>query len=480
MTARHIVIVGGGVSGLSAAYYLRRRLADPQPRISLIEAAPNLGGKIITADLDGLRVDTGPDAVLSRSPELRELLAELSLRERVRGPRTSGAYVYSNGRLRLLPPGAAFGIPEKLWPLLKSGLLSPLGVMRAAGDFVLPKTKAGANADDPSVADLTRPRFGNEVFDRMIQPLLGGVHAGDANQLSAKSTVPDIASLAQNSRSLYLGLGKRRKTLAQSAPTGKPQPPLVTIDGGLRNLIDALVSHTPAVEYHTATRVESLTQSDGGYAVALSDGSVLQATDVILATPAYVTSELVKNFAPNIASDLAQTPYVDVCSVTMSFRRSDVGDFPAGTGFLVPPAAKEFIVGVSWLSEKWDHVHDDEHQVVRVLVGRSGDSRWTSMSDDELVTKVRTDLARLQGLTAEPVAYVIQRWPQGMPQYTVGHAARLAALDAEVLNYPGLFLTGAAYRGVGIAGCVAQSKKLADLFTAPSVEPDPEPEGADR
>jgi oxygen-dependent protoporphyrinogen oxidase len=474
---RHIVVVGGGVTGLTTAFYLRQG-NGPRPSVTIVEAAGALGGKVITTTLDGLPVDTGPDAFLSRAPELSALIDELGLRDSVRGPMTSGAYVWSKNRLRLLPPGATFGIPEKLWPLLKSGLLSPFGVVRAAGDFVLPKTKLSA---DPSVADLTRPRFGNEVFDRMVQPLLGGVHAGDANLLSATSTVPEIAGMAKNSRSLYLGLRKRKKSTAATTSSGKPPaPPLVTVHGGLGGLITALARNLNGATVRTSTRVESVQRTATGYALVLSDGTTLNADEVVLATPAYVTSNLLRNLVPAASAILDRTPYVDVCSVTMSFDRAEVGEFPKGTGFLVPPCEKEFIVGVSWLSSKWAHANDDTHQIVRVLVGRSGDSRWTTMSDKQLVTKVRADLARIQGVSAEPRDVVVQRWPQGMPQYTIGHAARLNELDAALLDVPGLHLTGAAYRGVGLAGCVAQAKKLSQQLTAVAVAADPVTEGADR
>jgi oxygen-dependent protoporphyrinogen oxidase len=477
-SARHIVVVGGGVSGLTTAFYLRQDTGAVAPDVTVIEAAPTLGGKVITTNLDGLPVDTGPDAFLSRAPELSALIDELGLRDSVGGPMTSGAYVWSKNRLRMLPPGATFGIPEKLWPLLKSGLLSPVGVVRAAGDFVLPKSKV---SDDPSVADLTRPRFGNEVFDRMVQPLLGGVHAGDANLLSATSTVPEIAGMAKNSRSLYLGLRKRKKSMATSATAGKPPaPPLVTVHGGLGGLITALVENLNGAKVKTSTRVESIVRTPQGYSLALSDGTSITADEVVLATPAYVASALLKDLVPAASAVLDQTPYVDVCSVTMSFDRTEVGEFPKGTGFLVPPCEKEFLVGVSWLSSKWAHVNDENHQIVRVLVGRSGDSRWATMSDKQLVSTVRTDLARIQGVTAEPRAVVVQRWPQGMPQYTVGHAKRLEALETALLDVPGLHLTGAAYRGVGLAGCVAQAKKLSQQLTAVAVSADSVTEGADR
>ena len=473
---RHVAIIGGGVSGLATAHFVARS-ATPGLTVTLIEGAPTLGGKVVTRTLAGVPVDTGPDAFLARAPELAALVADLGLADRVRGPLASGAYIWSRNHLRPLPPGAMFGIPEKLWPLLKSGLLSPWGVLRAAGDFVLPQTKTGA---DPSVAELTRPRFGAEVFDRMIQPLLGGVHAGDANLLSAKSTVPEIAGLATKNRSLYLGIRSWRKKMAAANPNpgAKPKPPLVTIDGGLGQLIKSMAMQLGDTNVRTATTVTAVARTSAGYELALSDGTQLLADEVVLATPAYRTADLIAGFVPSAAELLRGIAYVDVASVTMAFDKSAVGELPNGTGFLMPPAEHEFIVGVSWLSAKWAHVADDTHQVFRVLVGRSGDSRWVDMTDEQIVATVRADLERIQGITAEPRELVVQRWPQGMPQYTVGHSDRLAALDAALLDTPGLHLTGAAYRGVGLAGCVAQARALATTLTTEVSAP--AKEGADR
>ncbi|HRY08979.1 MAG: protoporphyrinogen oxidase [Actinobacteria bacterium] len=423
------LVLGSGISGLATAYYLRRG-GSP---VTVLEASGQVGGKVTTLEVAGLPVDVGPDAFLSRGADLRQLIEDLGLTGDIVEPQTGGSYIWSRGKLRPIPPGAAFGLPDRLVPLLRSGLLSPLGVARAGFDIVLPATKTN---DDPSIADLVRPRFGDDVYHRMVEPLLGGVHAGDPAQLSARSTVPEIYAIASGSRSVYLSMRKRPK------PTGKRQAPLVSLRGGMGRLTQALARE---VDVRLNTPATTLERTADGWRV-----NDLTADHVVLATPAYVTAELLRATAPELANEL-QIPYVDVANATLAFRPSDVPALPLGTGFLVPPIEREFIVGCSWLTNKWPHLVNDDVVLIKCMVGRAGDRRWLPMSDAEIVEGVRDGLARILGIDAEPQETLVQRWPRAMPQYVVGHAERLSRIDR--LTPPGLHLTGAAYRGAGLAAC---------------------------
>lgn len=456
------VVVGAGISGLATAFFLRRALG-PDAAILVLEAGPEPGGKVRTRRLVGLPVDTGPDAFLSRAPELGRLVEALGLADDVVDPLAGSASIWSRGRLRPLPPGMAFGLPERLVPLLRSGLLSPLETLRAGLDLVLPRTSLPA---DPTVADLVRPRFGDGVYQRLAAPLLGGVHAGDPALLSARSTVPEIAAMAGSGRSLYLTMrGRRRQAPVPAAGAPRPRAPLVSVRGGLSRLTQRLVEEIGPGLVQTRTQVVGLERADDGWVVVTDRGRTTTA-DLILATPAPAAAVLLEAHSPRAATLLREIPYVDVANVTLALPADRVGPLPAGTGFLVPPVEGELTVGCTWLSQKWPHLAQPDHVVVKTMVGRAGDSRWVAMSDDELVGRVRDDLRRLLGITAEPVEVLVQRWPQAMPQYVVGHAARLDALDAAVATLPGLALTGAAYRGVGLAGCVAQARATADRITA--------------
>ncbi len=450
-----VVIVGGGISGLAAAHYLQRRFGE-RVQLTLIEGSSRLGGKIATRLLGRHLVDTGPDAMLVRSPTMRALLADLGLDDHVVAPAVVGAYLWSRGRLRRLPAGTLFGVPDRLLPLLRSRLLSPLGLARAALDLVLPRHHPGST--DPSVADLVIPRLGSQVFERLVEPLLGGVYAGRAGELSARSTVPDIEALARNNRSLYLGLRRLRRN---AAPVSGG-PALVTLDGGLVHLVEALATRLVHDELRLGNAVSSLSRAGTRYRVELADGQSLSADAVILATPAFATARLLAELAPAAAAVLAEVPYADVATISLGYPRSALNRPLDGTGFLVPPQEGRLLVGCSWSSAKWPHLADDSVVVIRCMVGRHGDRRWVGMDDDTLVRRVHEEVVEAMGLTAEPILEHVQRWPQGLPQYLVGHQGRLEVVAESLRDLPGIHLTGSAYRGVGLASCVADAERTAE------------------
>ena len=457
-----VVIVGGGVSGLATAHYLHRRLGAGV-QLTLVEGGSQLGGKVANQQFSGHLVDTGPDALLVRVPAMAALLEDLGLGDQMVAPASLGAHVWSRGQLRRLPTGTLFGVPDRLLPLLRSRLMSPAGLARAALDLVLPRRRT--SSADPSIADLVAPRLGSQVFDRLVEPLLGGVHAGRAAELSARSTVPDIAALARKNRSLYLGLRKMRR----HAPPSTGAPVLVTLNGGLGRLVEALVARLAGDDLRLDSAVRLVARVGDGYRVDLVGGQSIAADAVVLATPAFVTAGLLADLAPDAATVLAEVPYVDVATIWLAYPRSAVGRPLDGTGFLVPPEEGKLLVGCTWSSAKWPHLADDNLVLIRCMVGRRGDRRWLSMDDDTLVRRVHEELVEAMGLTAGPDHQSIQRWPQAMPQYLVGHQDRLDALDAAMHHLPGLYLTGAAYRGVGIASCVADAKRTAqDVATKTS------------
>lgn len=449
-----VAVVGGGVSGLATAYWLA---VDHGVDVVVLEADERLGGKVSTQTLAGMPVDTGPDAFLSRGADLADLIARLGLADDVVAPLPGGACIWSRGRMHPIPRFGAFGIPDRMRPMLRSRLLSPVGIARAGLDIVRPRTDLG---DDPTVAQVLRPRLGNEVVERLVQPLLGGVHAGSVDRLSARSTVPEVLAIAGSQRSLMLALRQRRRSTP--APTTPPAPPLVSVRGGLSRVVAALVEAVGPQRVLTRAAVTDLRRTGTGWRLETA-GATVAAREVVLAAPAHAVAELLAPAAPELGDELRGIEYVDVATVTVALPKAEVGSL-AGTGFLVPPVEGALLVGCTWLTSKWAHLVDDDTVLLRCMVGRDGDDRWTTMDDATLVAAVRADLARIMGLTATPTATLVQRWHRGIPQYVVGHAARLERLDALVPD--GIHLTGAAYRGSGLAACVAGARTTATTVAA--------------
>ena len=459
-----VVIVGGGVSGLATAYDIHRRVGA-EAQLTLVEAGSRLGGKVVAEQFSGHLVDTGPDAILMRVPAMAALLDELGLSDQIVPQAALGAYIWSRGKLRRIPAGTLFGVPDRLVPLLRSRLLSPAGLARAALDLVLPRRRIPRQ--DLSIAELVVPRLGRQVFDRLVDPLLGGVHAGRAAELSARSTVPEIDALARKSRSLYLGLRRLRR----HAPPASGGVVLASLSGGLGRLVAALEARLGATDLRLNSTARRVVRGGGGYRVELADGTSIGADAVVLATQAFVSALLLADLVPDATTLLEQIPYVDVVTVWLAYPRPAVSRPLDGTGFLVPPQEGKLLVGCTWSSVKWPDLADDDLVLIRGMVGRRGDRRWLGMDDEALVRAVHAELVEMMGVAANPVDQRIDRWPQAMPQYLVGHRERLDALDAALGELPGLYVTGAAYRGIGLASCVADAGRVGAI-AAQQITPD--------
>ncbi len=470
---RRIVVVGGGVSGLATAWRTAR--AGGAVSVTLVEAGEHLGGWIRTVDAGALTgratqpVDVGPDSMLVRSPVVRAVIADLGLTAHQREPSRAGAYIWVASGLRRLPRSSVFGIPDSALALARSGLVGRAGAARAAMDLVLPTTSRGA---DPSIADLLRPRLGAEVFANLVEPMLGGVHAGRAEELSARSAVPDVAALALRERSVL-------RAVRSLPPRTGAGPALAGFEGGMCRLVQALVdgARRAGADVRTATPVVALERGPAGdpaYRVALQDGTALEADEVVLAVPAHVAAPLLRDLDARAAGAAGAIRYADVATLTVIYDRAALtGPFalPAGTGFLVPPGQGRLLVGCTWLSSKWPQPAAASTVVIRAMVGRDGDRRLADLDDAQLERAVRAELAIAVGLPTaggpEPLARVVRRMPQALPQYTIGHEGRLATIERSLASSaPGVHVTGAAYRGIGIAACLTSAQQLADRLVA--------------
>ena len=465
MSAREVVIIGGGVSGLAVAHALSQR--EDAPQVTVLEASDRLGGKIVANTVAGRSIDAGPDALLVRDPAVRTLLDALGLTPSITAPKARGSFIWTRGRLRALPPATLFGVPERLRPLLASGLISWPGLLRAAADLVLPRTRI---ADpDPSVGALLRPRLGREVFERLVDPLIGGIYAGRADLLSARSSVPEVAAILAPARSVYRTM--RARAAKRPSASGAPAPVLISFPGGMPRIIVALRSGVRGDIELGAEVVRIKQREDGRYRIRTADGRKFKADEVVVAAPAHAAAAMLRRLDAELADALADIPYASVATVTLAYPTAALRTSLRGTGFLVPAVEGRFIVGCTWMDEKWgrdvliasgtDEPADDALRYIRVSVGRHGDDRWTTMDDDAIVATVHAELAEAMGITAAPQVSRVQRWPAAMPQYTVGHAERLARIERRIDTLPGLHLLGAGYRGVGVASCLTSAQAIA-------------------
>lgn len=449
MTAATIAVVGGGITGLAAAYELSR--GDDAPCVILLEASDRLGGKISTTDFAGVPIDRGPDAVLARVPWAGELMRELGLGPELVSPAAGGASVYARGRLRSIPDGLVRGVPSQVLPLLRSGILSPSGIARAGLDLVLPRHNFGT---DPTVTQVIGGRFGPEVVDRLVDPLLSGISAGRADRLSLRATAPDIEALASGNRSLLRGLrGHRRK--APASPLG---PLFVSVRGGLGRLVDCLVEELRAagVELRTTTLVTELGRDGRRWRLDPLGGPV---DGVVLTAPSFVTAPLLAKVSPTASLGLAAIEYSSVAVATLAYGEAVLPRPLSGSGFVVPRSEGWLMTAATFVSSKWPALHPPGLVLVRCSAGRHGDDRPAALSDDDLVDRLHGELKQAVGVTEAPVQWRVDRWDRSFPQYGPDHLARADRIDAALaVDAPGVVVTGASMRGVGVAACVRQGR----------------------
>ncbi len=437
--------MGGGITGLATAYYLRTRHALD---VTVIEASDRAGGKIRTDDLAGVPVEAGPDTFLARVPWAADLCRELGLGDDLVEPATSNAFVWTRGRLRPLPPGLVLGVPTNLGHLARSGLVSPAGMARAALDLVLPRRGHGP---DPSVAEVIGARFGAEVVDHVVEPLLGGINAGRADRLSLAATAPQLADAAHAHRSLLLGL---------RAPVSSG-PLFQSLRGGLGRLVDRLREH---VDVRTGMPAGAIDRgADGRWQVG-----DLVADAVVVTVPAFAAAPLLENASPAAAAELRAIDYASVAIVTLGYAPSTVPALPDGSGFLVPRTEHRAITACTFLTSKWPDLAKSGLVLLRASAGRIGDTRALELDDPVLVECLHRELAEAVGVTKPPVTTRVDRWPLGFPQYEPGHLERVARIEAAIAAQPGLAVAGAAYRGLGLAACVRQAGEVAANIATPA------------
>ncbi|MGZ4567998.1 MAG: protoporphyrinogen oxidase [Blastococcus sp.] len=452
---RRLVVVGAGITGLAAAFEWRRRRPDDE--IVVVEAGDRIGGKLHRVELAGHWYDTGPEAVLARVPEAVDLIEALGLGDRLVAPATTQAsVVLSDGRHRL-PAGTVLGVPASADGL--DGLLSPDGVARVRAEKELPALTVDG---DVAVGALLRERLGDEVVDRLVEPLLGGVYAGRADELSLAATRPALAARLTSAGSV-LGAAAAARDAGLRSRGDADGPVFATVTGGLGSLPDALVAASGA-SVRLRTPAHGLRRTATGFELSVGPAAapeLLTADAVIVTAPAPKAARLLGGLVPGAAEPLRGIPYASMAVVAMAFPAQDVD---AGSGLLVPPVAGRLVKGVTVSSSKWPHLAGDA-VLVRSSVGRFRDESELQRADDDLTAAVVADVADLLGLARpEPLETRLVRWGGGLPQYLVGHPARVAAIRAAVGEVPGLAIAGAAFEGVGVPACIRDAHRAVDAL----------------
>jgi len=454
------VIVGGGIAGLAAAYELSQSAAS----FVVLERAPRAGGVIVSESIDGFTIDGGPDSLLIQKPAAIKLCEELGLGDRLvatKPPRL--AYIQRGGRLHALPAASVLGIPTRIGPFARTSLFSLRGKLRMAAEVAVPARRDGG---DESIGAFIERRFGAEARTYLAEPLLAGIHAGDVDRLSVRALFPRLVEAEAKHGSLLRAF----RNPAEPRPESHGRGPAIegafkSLPGGLTEMIDALVRAIGTTAIRTNTSVSSIGGS-GPFTVRTAAGEEISARAVIVATPAYVTSGLMRDRDDELSRFCGEVRYASAGTVAFAFRRGAVAHPLSGSGFVVPQVEGSGILAASWLSSKWPHRAPEDRVLLRTFVGGARDPQALERSDAELVARSIAALTPLLGIRNEPLFTRVYRFDRGNAQHEVGHLARMAAIDKALARHPGLFLTGSGFRGVGIPDCVADGRATARQVTA--------------
>ncbi len=462
---RSVVVVGGGIAGLAAAWELTGGAEpDPgRPQVTVLEPARTLGGPLRSVPFAGRPVDVGPDGFLGRRPEAVELCREVGVGDRLRPIGASGASVYTRGRLRPLPADLLLGVPTRWWPVARSGVLGPLGALRLLRDLLVPRPDRRGPLGDRALGPLVERRLGAAVVGALVDPLVGGIHAGTVADMSTAAVLPQLLAVPRRG-SLMRSL--RRAARMAAPPSGEPA--FWALDGGMSVLVEELARRLEerGVELRTRVGAEGLARGAGRAWVVETSAGPVEADGVVLAAPAPVVAALLQPHEPDGAGLARTVEYASVAVATLAYRRPVT--LPAGTGFLVPrgtpsplpdAGGEEILLSAAtFLDAKWPHLRRDDTVLVRASAGRFGDRRPEQLDDDQLAGRLAAELEAIVGLDGPPVASLVTRWPRAFPQYRVGHLLRVSGIEAAVRRLPALAVAGAAYRGVGIPACVASGR----------------------
>lgn len=463
----NVAILGGGVTGLAAAYELERRARSSVHTASakagsggpvswcLIEGGPRWGGKVLSERHGGFLVEGGPDAVIPQKPWALELMRELGLEGRLlpSNDAKKTTYVLRGGRLVAMPPGLGLLVPGETSAFLRSDVLPLSGKLRMLLERFVP---ARRRAEDESVGDFVRRRLGRTVLEHLAEPLLAHIHMGDVERMSLQSTYPRLGEAEKRFGSLW---GAVRAARAGSGANGPAGPLFFSLRGGMEELVQALVAKLPPEALHLGHRAVGLARKTSSWELTLEDGRRISAERLLLAVPSFAAAELVESFDPELAERFAAIRYVSLATVSLGFRRADVTHPLDGFGFFVPSRERREILASTWTSVKYDHRAGAEDVLLRVFLGGAHHAEVLRRRDEELVELASSELRQVLGIEAPPLFARLHRWPRGYPQYEVGHGERVAAIESALPE--SLRVAGSPYHGVGLPDCIRSARRAA-------------------
>lgn len=464
-----IMIIGGGITGLSAAYELHKKsqLGQLTPTIQVIEQAPHFGGKIHTLQREGCTIEKGPDSFLARKKPMIELISELGLVDRLvaTNPYARKTYLVRDRRLHTFPRGLLLGIPTQLRSLLAAPFLSTTCKARALLDLILPYQHG---IEDVSIGDLLRKRFGAELVDVLIEPIIAGIYASDIDQLSVQATFPYMQHILQRKHSLIRGIVRYHAEQGDNQhhlPERLRGSVFLSFEGGLQTFVEALIHHLSGVKLCANRQVSRIQRMDRQYRVTYQDG-LHDTVDAIIATiPPHQLAHVVDH--PVLSQALRGISSASVAHVVLIYDAKQLPQRLDGSGFVVPRSEQMTMTACTWTSSKWLHTAPPDKVMLRGYVGRLGEEQWMAWSDDELVARVQEEIAQIMGIRVAPVSIEITRMPQSMPQYRVGHLEQVKQIESILhTDFPSFYVAGAGYYGVGLPDCIQQGRQIAQQAMA--------------
>lgn len=444
-----LVIIGGGISGLSLAYFLLQQRSSPE--IVILESEKRAGGKIWTDKVNGFLCESGVNGFLDNRPKTLELAAKLALSPLKSSDKARKRYIFSEGKLHLLPESAV--------SFFSSNLLSIYGRLRILYEILVPK----GTKDDETLADFARRRLGREAYEKLIDPVASGIYAGDPEKMSLKSCFPKIYELEKGYGSLIKAMIKLQKEAKRSGEKVGPGPGgiLTSFYDGMEMIVNALKDYLRE-RLKTDSRVVSIDKKDDNYIIYLSDGSNVESDAVIIATPAYAASEMVREFDRNLSLTLNEIFYPSISVVCLGYKRDKIKHSLGGFGFLIPYREDRKILGTLWDSSIFPNRAPEGYVLLRSMLGGARRSELAMQDEDKLINTVIDELKDIMDIKAQPDFVKVYKHRNGIPQYSLGHEKRLEKISENVSRFRGLYITGNAYRGIGVNDCIENSYKLAE------------------